>query len=434
MKRIYTTDLSNHIGKEIKLSGWIHRKRQMGAIAFLVLRDGKGLSQAVIEDETALKTLEGLKEESVISIIGKVKKEERAPQGAEMQVEKIEVISEVLEDLPVTINKKEFNVNLDTLLDNRTIALRNPKQRAIFKVQGEILKAFRCFFEENNFVEINTPKIVSAGAETGGAEMFKFKYFKKGDAYLAQSPQLYKQIMIGVFERVFETAYVYRAEPSATTRHLTEYMSLDTEMGFIENWEELLEMCQEFIKYLLGWLEKKSKEDFEFLGAAIPKFAKIPVLKLTEAQEIIEKEYKIKALGAPDLDPKQEKMICEYSSKKYGSDFVFITHYPTKKRPFYTFEDPKSPKETLSFDLLFRGLEVLTGSQRHHKYEKIIENMKSKGIDPTGFGEYLDIFKHGMPPHGGFCFGLERLTMRFLELDNVKEASLFPRDMNRLKP
>lgn len=434
MKRIYSTEISEHIGKETKLSGWLHRKRQMGGIAFVVIRDGKGLAQCVVEGKEALEVLENLKEESVISIYGKVKKEERAPQGAEVQVEKIEVISKVTEDLPITINKKEFNVNLDTLLDNRTLALRNPKQRAIFRVQGEIMKAFRCFFEEKEFVEINTPKIVSAGAETGGAEMFSMKYFKKGNAYLAQSPQLYKQIMVGVFEKVFETAYVYRAEPSATTRHISEYLSLDAEIGFIESWMDLIDIYQEFIKYLIDRLKKNYREDFDFLEAKIPTFTKIPVMTLKEAEEIIEKEYKVKCLGAPDLDPKQEKLICEYVTKKYNSEFVFITHYPVKKRPFYTSEDPERTGETLSFDVLFRGLEITTGGQREEDHETLLKKMKEKGIDPEGFGEYLDIFKYGMPPHGGFALGLERLTMRFLELDNVKEASLFPRDMNRIKP
>ncbi len=434
MERVYSTDIKNHIGKEIKLSGWIFRIRKIGGLAFVILRDGKGLVQTVFEGKDVLNALEGLKEESVVSVIGKVKKEERAPEGAELQVSKVEVISRVSLDLPIVINKKELKVNLDTLLDNRTLSLRNPQKRAIFKVQGEILKAFRCFFEENGFTEINTPKIVSAGAETGGAEMFSFKYFKKGLAYLAQSPQLYKQIMVGIFEKVFETAYVYRAEPHATTRHLNEYMSLDIEIGFIESLKDLIDLHQDLNKYLIEWLEKNSKEDFEFLGAKIPKFKKAPVLKLKEAQEILEKEYKLKCLGAPDLDPKQEKAICDYTTKKFGSEFVFITHYPWKKRPFYTKRDPKNPSETLSFDLLFRGLEITTGGQREENYEKVVEQMKGKGIDHKGFDEYLQVFKYGMPPHGGFCHGLERWTMKFLELDNVKEASLFPRDINRLKP
>lgn len=434
MKRTKISELAKNKGKEVKLSGWIHKKREMGSFAFVVLRDGKDVAQTVFEGKDLLKILGELKEESVVSVIGKVAKEDRAPMGVELKVKKVEVLSKVTEDLPVTINKKKFNVNLDTLLDNRTVSLRNPNIRAIFRVQGEILKAFRSFFEENGFTEINTPKIVSAGAETGGAEMFTMKYFKKGNAYLAQSPQLYKQIMVGVFEKVFETAYVYRAEPHATTRHINEYMSLDMEMGFIDSWEEIVEVHRDLIRYILAWLEKSSKEDFETLGATIPKYVKIPVMKLSEAQAILEKEYKIKCGKAPDLDPKQEKLICEYVKKKHKSDFVFITHFPTKKRPFYSYEDPKNPKETLGFDLLFRGLEITTGGQRNHKYDKIVKKLKEKKIDPEGFKEYLDAFKYGIPPHGGFAIGLERITARMLELDNVKEASLFPRDINRLKP
>ena len=434
MKRILSNDVKNFIGKEVKLSGWIHRIREIGGIAFVILRDGKGLVQTVFESKHILKTLEDLKEESTVSIIGKVIKEDRAPGGVEVKAKEMKVISKVSNDLPITINKKELKINLDTLLDNRPLALRNPKQRAIFKVQGEVLKAFRTFFEGQGFVEINTPKIVCAGAETGGAEMFSFKYFKKKLAYLAQSPQLYKQIMVGVFERVFETAYVYRAEPHATSRHINEYVSMDAEMGFIESWMDLIDILQEFVKHIIEHLNKYSKEDFELLDVKLPKYVKIPVFKLSEAQEIIEKEYKIKCKGAPDLDPKQEKLICEYVAKKFGSEFLFVTHYPIKKRPFYTFDDPKDPNLTLSFDLLFRGLEITTGGQRQHEYNKIIEKLKDKKINQDDFKEYLDIFRYGMPPHGGFGFGLERLTARFLELPNVKEASLFPRDINRIKP
>lgn len=433
MKRTLTTEISKNIGKEVVLSGWIHKLRKLGGISFLVLRDRDGLAQAVIDGLKENDKLIELTTETVIKITGKVVKEERAPHGAELHDCKIEVISPVKEDIPIEINKKELNVNLDTLLDNRPLTLRNPNQRAIFRVQGEILKAFRTFFEEHAFTEINTPKIVCSGAETGGAEMFEVKYFKK-KALLAQSPQLYKQIMAGVYERVFETAYVYRAEPHATSRHINEYMSLDMEMGFIDSWMDLIDIHQNLFKYIIEWLDKNSKEDFEMLGTTIPKYVKIPVMKLTEAQTILEKEYGEKCLGEPDLEPKHEKQICEYTTKKYESEFVFITHYPSKKRPFYTMDDPESPKETLSFDLLFRGLEVTTGGQRLHLYEDYLKKMKDRGMTEEGFEDYLSIFKYGMPPHGGFCHGLERLTARFLELDNVREASLFPRDINRLRP
>ncbi|MCL5094303.1 MAG: aspartate--tRNA(Asn) ligase [Patescibacteria group bacterium] len=432
--RIYSSQVKEKIGKEIAVAGWIHKIRKLGGITFIVLRDKEGLVQAIVDKKEDNAKLEGLTTESVVKITGKVKKEDRAPGGAEILVKKVEVLSAVKEDIPVEINKKEMNVNLDTLLDNRTITLRNPIQRAIFKVQAEILKAFRAFFEEKGFTEINTPKIVSAGAETGGAEMFSLKYFKKGLAYLAQSPQLYKEIMAAVYEQVYETAYVYRAEPHSTSRHLNEYMSLDIEMAFIDGFEDLLEIHEEEVKFIIDWLKKNCQDEFELLGAKIPEFKKIPVLKLKEAQEILEKKYKIKCLGEPDLEPDHEKKICEYFEKKNGSEFVFITHYPTKKRPFYTIDDPKNPDETLSFDLLFRGLEVTTGGQRINDYNELIQKMHARNMVPADFKEYLDAFKYGMPPLGGYCHGLERMTMKFLELENIRETSLFPRDINRLRP
>jgi len=434
-QRIFSSEVNKFIGKEIKVAGWIHKIRKLGGISFIVLRDKDGLVQAVVDQKEDNAKLSDLTTESVVSIVGEVKKEDRAPGGAEILVKNIDILSAVKEDIPVEINKKEMNVNLDTLLDNRTITLRNPRQRAIFKVQAEILRSFRNFFSESGFTEINTPKIVSAGAETGGAEMFNFKYFKKENAFLAQSPQLYKQIMVGVFERVFETAFVYRAEPHSTSRHINEYLSMDVELGFIDSWEDLMKLAEDYLKSKAKDLEKNCKEEMELLGAQhlqIPE--KIPALKLTEAQEILEKEFGEKCVGEPDLDPKHEKQISEYALKKYGSDFIFITHYPAKKRPFYTMLDPGDSKVTLSFDMIFRGVELVTGGQRIHNYEMILERMKEKGVDPEGFSEYLEIFKYGMPPHGGFAFGLERFTQKLAGLDNVKEASLFPRDMNRLKP
>ncbi len=433
MKRVLTSEINKHIGEEILLEGWIHKLRKLGGISFIVLRDRAGLAQAVIDGAKENDKLKELTTETVVKITGKVVKEERAPHGAELHDAKIEILSPVKEDIPIAINKKEMNINLDTLLDNRPITLRNPKQRAIFRVQREVLDAFRSFFEEHDFTEVNTPKIVCSGAETGGAEMFEVKYFKK-KALLAQSPQLYKQIMAGVYERVFETAYVYRAEPHATSRHINEYMSLDMEMAFIDSWMDLIDIHQDLIKYMVEWLEKHSKNDFELLGATIPKYVKIPQMKLKEAQEILEKEFGEKCVGEPDLEPKHERQICEYAAKKYGSDFVFITHYPSKKRPFYTMDDPESPGETLSFDALFRGVEVTTGGQRLHLYEDYQEKMKERKMTEEGFEDYLSIFKYGMPPHGGFCLGLERLTEKFLGLSNIREASLFPRDINRLRP
>lgn len=434
MKRTLTTEINKEIGKEVTLFGWIHKLRKLGGISFVVLRDRAGFAQAVVDGSKENDKLKDLTTESVVKITGKVVKEERAPHGAELHDCKIEIISPVKEDIPFSINKKELNVNLDTLLDNRPITLRNPRQKAIFKVQSEITDEFRKFLEKRDFTEINTPKIVSSGLETGGAEMFTIDYFKK-KAFLSQSPQMYKQIMVGAFERVFETAYIYRAEKHNTSRHINEYVSLDLEMGFIDSYEEIMDLEEEFLRGLIERLKEKSSDEFAMVGAEIPTVKKaIPKLKLVEAQKILEKEYGEKCVGEPDLEPKHEKQICEYTTKKLGSEFVFITHYPSKKRPFYTMDDPESPKETLSFDLLFRGLEITTGGQRIHIYEEYLEKMKSREMNTKDFEDYLSVFKYGMPPHGGLAIGLERITARLLNLDNIREASLFPRDINRLRP
>lgn len=434
MKRTLTTEINKNIGKEVTLSGWIHKLRKLGGISFLVLRDRDGLAQAVIDGSKENEKLAELTTETVIKITGKVVKEDRAPHGAELHDCKIEIISPVKEDIPIEINKKELNVNLDTLLDSRPLTLRAPKQKAIFKVQSVVTGEFRRFLENKNFVEINTPKIVSSGLETGGAEMFTVDYFKK-KAFLSQSPQMYKQVMVGVFERVFETAYIYRAEKHNTSRHIMEYVSLDMEMGFIESYEEIMDLEEEFLRDLVQKLKEICAEEFVMAGAEVPKIEKaIPRMKLVEAQEILEKEYGEKCVGEPDLEPKHEKQICEYATKNLGSEFVFITHYPSKKRPFYTADDPKNPKETLSFDLLFRGQEITTGGQRMHLYEDYLKKMKSRGMNTKDFEDYLSVFKFGMPQHGGLGMGLERITGRLLNLDNIREASLFPRDINRLRP
>jgi nondiscriminating aspartyl-tRNA synthetase len=432
--RTYSNEIGKNIGKKVSVSGWIHKIRKLGGITFLVIRDRYGVMQAVVEKKEANKVLADLSTESVVTIDGMVAKEERAPGGAEIRVDKVDLLSKVTEELPIEINKKEMNINLDTLLDWRPLSLRAPRQRAIFKVQAEILSAFRDFLNEKAFTEINTPKIVEAGLETGGAEMYSLKWFDK-KAFLSQSPQMYKQIMVGVYERVFETAYIYRAEKHNTSRHLNEYLSMDLEMGFIDSFSDIMDLEEEYIGYLLDRLAKNCKDEFALIGAELPvKPKKIPRMKLSEAQEILDKEFGQKCSGSPDLDPNHEKMLCEYANKKYGTEFIFITHYPSKKRPFYTMDDPKSPNETLSFDLLFRGLEVTTGSQRLHLYEDYIKKMEARDMDPKNFSDYLTIFKYGMPPHGGLAIGAERITAKLLNLDNVREASLFPRDITRLRP
>lgn len=431
--RTLVSDIPNMVGKEVIVAGWIHKIRKLGGISFVSLRDRSGIAQIVVEKE-AHELLSDISTESVVEFIGKVKKEERAPLGAEILAEKVKIISPVKNEMPVEINKKELRANLDTLLDNRSLTLRNPEQRAIFKVQAEIIKSFRNFLGLEGFTEINSSKIVESGLETGGAEMFEVNWFKD-KAFLSQSPQMYKQIMVGVYERVFETAFAYRAEKHSTARHLNEYLSLDFEMGFIDSYEDIMDMEEKLLKYIIKNLDETCPKEFKILEAITPKMkVKIPRMKLSDAQKVLEKEYKQKCLGSPDLDPKQEKLICKYAEEKYKSEFIFITHYPSKKRPFYTYDDPESKGETLSFDLMFRGLEVTTGGQRIHLYEDYLEKMKDRGMNPRDFENYLSVFKYGMPPHGGLAIGAERLTAKFLGLKNVREASLFPRDITRLRP
>jgi len=338
--RTLVSDISKHINKKITVSGWIHKIRKLGGISFVSLRDRTGIAQIVVEKE-AHKILADITTESVVEFTGQVKAEKRAPQGAEIHAIDVKIISPVKEDVPIELNKKELRANLDTLLDNRPLTLRNPQQRAIFKVQSEIVKAFRDYLSSEGFTEINSSKIVESGLETGGAEMFEVKWFNE-KAFLSQSPQMYKQIMVGVYERVFETAFAYRAEKHSTARHLNEYLSLDFEMGFIESYEDIMEMEEGFLKHLLKHLKETCSEELESLEASLPKITtKIPRIRLREAQEILEKEYKEKCLGEADLDPNQEKLISKYVQKKYNSEFVFITHYPTKKRPFYTYKTAK---------------------------------------------------------------------------------------------
>ena len=431
--RILVSEIPNNIGKTVTVAGWIHKIRKLGGISFVVIRDRSGLAQIVVEKE-AHEMLAELSTESVVSLTGKVKKEERAPLGAEILAEKVEIISPVKEDIPVEINKKELRANLDTLLDNRPLTLRNPEQRAIFKVQAEIIRAFRDFLTKEGFTEIHSSKIVESGLETGGAEMFEVKWFKD-KAFLSQSPQMYKQIMVGVYERVFETAFAYRAEKHSTGRHLNEYLSLDLEMGFIDSHEDVMSLEERMLGHIVNHLLETCAKEFELLDAKLPKTPKeFPRLKLAEAQKVLEQEYKEKCVGEPDLDPKQEKLICEYAEEKWGSEFIFITHYPSKKRPFYTYDDPAEPKSTRSFDLMFRGIEITTGGQRLHLYEDYLKKMKDRNMNPDNFSDYLSIFKYGMPPHGGLAIGAERLTAKLLNLENVREASLFPRDINRLRP
>ena len=422
----------DYVGKVVKMNGAVHNIRDMGEFAFVILRKAEGLVQCVYEERKTDFDLKELKEESAVEVTGVVTLEERAPQGFELRLTGIRVLSQPSEVMPIAINKWKMNTSLETRLSLRPVSLRNVRERAKFKVQEGIVRAFREFLSSQGFTEVHTPKIVSRGAE-GGANVFKLNYFNK-KAELGQSPQFYKQMMVGVFDRVFEVAPVFRAEKHNTTRHLNEYIGLDFEMGYIDSFEDVMAMETGFLKYTMELLKKDYKKELDMLDIDLPSITQIPQVRFDEAKQLVSEKYNRKIRNPYDLEPEEEVLIGRYFKEEYDSDFVFVTHYPSKKRPFYAMDDPADPKFTLSFDLLFKGLEVTTGGQRIHDYQEILAKMEKRNMDPEDIASYLMIFKYGMPPHGGLGIGLERLTMRLLDEQNVRETSLFPRDVTRLEP
>ena len=419
-------------GKEIRMNGAVHTIRHMGEVAFVILRKSRGLVQCVYEAGITDFDIRELKEESAVEVMGVVKAEERAPQGFEIRLKEIRVLSRPAEPLPLAVSKWKLNTSLETKLSLRPISLRNVRERAKFKIQEGIVRGFRDYLLSRDFTEIRTPKIVARGAE-GGSNVFKLEYFNK-KAELGQSPQFYKQTMVGVYDRVFEAAPVFRAEKHNTTRHLNEYTSLDFEMGYIDSFRDVMDMETGMLQYVMKLLEQDYKKELDMLAVTLPEVGRIPAVRFDQAKELVSRKYDRKIRNPYDLEPEEELLIGRYFQEEYGSDFVFVTHYPSKKRPFYAMDDPADPRFTLSFDLMFRGLEVTTGGQRIHDYREITAKMEKRGMDPEDIASYLMIFKYGMPPHGGLGIGLERLTMRLLDEQNVREASLFPRDVTRLEP
>ncbi len=419
-------------GKEIRMNGAVHTIRHMGEVAFVILRKSRGLVQCVYEAGITDFDIRELKEESAVEVMGVVKAEERAPQGFEIRLKEIRVLSRPAEPLPLAVSKWKLNTSLETKLSLRPISLRNVRERAKFKIQEGIVRGFRDYLLSRDFTEIRTPKIVARGAE-GGSNVFKLEYFNK-KAELGQSPQFYKQTMVGVYDRVFEAAPVFRAEKHNTTRHLNEYTSLDFEMGYIDSFRDVMDMETGMLQYVMKLLEQDYKKELDMLGVTLPEVGRIPAVRFDQAKELVSRKYDRKIRNPYDLEPEEELLIGRYFQEEYGSDFVFVTHYPSKKRPFYAMDDPADPRFTLSFDLLFRGLEVTTGGQRIHDYREITAKMEKRGMDPEDIASYIMIFKYGVPPHGGLGIGLERLTMRLLDEQNVREASLFPRDVTRLEP
>ena len=420
------------VGKTVRVNGAVHTIRDMGEVAFVILRKRDGLLQCVYEEETAGFDLKDLKEAATVEAEGILEKEERAPGGIEIRLTGMKILSLPDAPMPLPVAKWKLNTSLEAKLNMRSVSLRNIRERAKFKLQEGIVRGFRDFLYEQGFTEIHTPKIGAKSAE-GGSNLFKLDYFHR-PAVLQQSPQLYKQMMVGVFDRVFETGPVFRAEKHNTKRHLNEYTSLDFEVGYIDGFEDIMAMETGFLQYTMKLLETEYAKELKILGITLPKTDQIPAVRFDRAKELVAEKYDRKIRNPFDLEPEEESLIGRYFQEEYGADFVFVTHYPSKKRPFYAMDDPEDSRYTLSFDLLYHGLEITTGGQRIHDYRMLTEKIAARGMTEEGLEQYLDTFRYGMPPHGGLGIGLERLTMKLAGEDNVRETTLYPRDLSRLEP
>ncbi len=435
--RTLVVDCLQGIGKEVSVSGWVHTVRAHGKIAFFDLRDRSGIIQIGAFNPELAKKVASLGPQDVVHAIGLVKKREEryinknSPTGTiELELHSLEVIEKSAE-MPFDMGGVDLNLDLPALLDNRALTLRHPKIQAIFKVQEVIIDAFREFMKSQGFFEFQAPSIAPAVAE-GGSEVFEISYFEH-KAYLTQSPQLYKQIVMTAFERVFSVNKVFRAEPSVTTRHLTEIVSMDAEMAFIESWEDVKDMADQTIKFIFQQLEKKCLRELAIFDATLPSYVeKTPTISLREAQEKIFRNSGRDVRSEKDLNPEDEREICTIIKQETGSDLVFIYGYPTKKKPFYVYPDPDNPEYNHGMDLLCRGVEWLSGGRRVNNYKQLLTHVSDWKMDPNKIKMFLDAFKYASPPEGGFAFGAERITMQILGLSNIREASMFPRDMERI--
>lgn len=435
--RTLARDIKANVGKEITIEGWIHKKRLLGGLNFINVRDRSGLTQIVVEDKDEVEKLRGMQIGTVLKVTGTVHDESRAPGGAEVREPKLEVLVPVTDEPPIEIDKPLSHKpdNLDTLFEYRALGLRNLQEQKVFKIRASLLRYIRDFLYKQDFVEIQTPKIL-AGATEGGAEVFKLDYFGQ-EATLAQSPQLYKQMLVGVFERVFEIAPAFRAELSATTRHMSEVMMLDIEMGFVDNHDEVLDLVGNMTTDALKHVYEEHADDLKSLNAPELVLAdKVPKLTVAEIHDLYSKANNTDTRNEKDLTPDEERWLGEYGRKQLGSDLVYAVKFPVEAMKFYHQINPDDPNTVLWGDLIFRGLEIATVPLREYHYEKLVEQMKKAGLDPEhpGYKYYLQAFKYGLPQHGGCGFGIDRLVEKTVGLSNVKEATLFPRDINRLTP
>lgn len=432
MSRTLAVETIHKVGETVLVQGWVNTRRDHGKIVFIDLRDRTGLVQIVASPDLA----GTLHSEDVIFVEGsvaarpaKLVNPKLASGTVEIQAQKIDLVSKSAE-LPFDMGAETLEVQLPTLLDHRSLSLRHPRVQDIFRIQAAVMEGFRTAAKQLGCTEAFVPTIAASATE-GGAEVFKVDYYGHG-AFMIQSPQLYKQMAVPMFERVFVVSHAYRAEPSVTTRHLSESIQMDCEIGFTD-FSELLDSLEFVGRETLNHVQKTENQilaKFSVSPLKLPK--KIPRLTMREAQSLIKERTGVDHTSEPDLMPEDEREICRWAAEKHDSDLVTITHFPTSKRAFYTAPDPANPEYSLSYDLLFRGMEILSGSQRVSNHDELIKVIKARGMNPDNFAMYLQAFKYGMPPEGGFSFGLERITMQILGLANVREASLFPRDMERV--
>jgi nondiscriminating aspartyl-tRNA synthetase len=438
MQRTLIGELGKHVGETVSVSGWIDVRRDQGKMVFFDFRDRSGKVQGVVLPASpAIETAKEVRGEYAVRVEGTVNKRpeknvqaDRQNGDIELEVKAIEVLAKAA-PLPFDMSESGFNLDLTAQLDHRALALRHPRLQAIFKVQSVIIDSFREYLKSQDFFEFQAPAITPAVAE-GGAEVFEVNYFDK-KAYLSQSPQLYKQIVMTAFERVFSVNKIFRAEPSATTRHLTEVVSLDAELAFIDSWEDVRDVSEATVRYILKEVEKRCAAELALLETKLPvMIEKTPTLSLTEAQEKIFAKNGRDVRGEKDLNPEDERELCAIIKEETGSDFVYVYGYPTRKKPFYVYPNPENPEFNEGMDLLCRGVEWLSGGRRINDYDQLMKHVKEWGMDPEKISMFLEAFRYGVPPEGGFAFGAERMTMQILELKNVREACMFPRDMNRV--
>jgi nondiscriminating aspartyl-tRNA synthetase len=434
ISRVLAADLPRHVGEQVRIAGWLHRRRELKSITFLVVRDRSGLAQAVV---SAARQAEGrtpdLPEETVIEVAGTVTASAQAPGGAELTQPVVTALSGPAAPPPFDIYRPKVTASLPTILDHAPTTLRHPVLKAGFEIASASVAGFRAAMDRLGFTEVQTPKIVESATESG-ANVFGIDYFGR-PAYLAQSPQFYKQALVGVFERVFEVGPVFRAEPHDTARHLAQYTSLDAEFGFIADHHDVMDVLRETIAGMATGASERARPALDLLGVNLPTVpARIPEIHFTDAQELIARQAGWDPRGEPDLSPADERWLGEWALREHGSEFVFVTGYPMAKRPFYTHPDPDRPGYSNGFDLIFRGMELVTGGQRLHRHADYLAALAERGEDPGPYAGYLQVFEHGMPPHGGFAIGLERWTARLTGAANVREVTLFPRDLHRLRP